>query len=113
MVTPAGALTQSRPGVVSFAVSNPHLSYVTGNPANQDCQMVTPAVLALTAQAQGPNLLLSWQGLAGVTHQLLWSTNLLDWLPCGEAMIGTNGPMSLAVPVEAGTGRFFRFGSAQ
>ena len=113
VVGPANVLTQSRPGAVSFAVSNPRLSDVTGELANQDFRMVTPAVVPLTAQAQGSNLRLSWQGIAGATHQLLWSTNLLDWLPCGRAMIGTNGPMSLAVPVEAGTGRFFRFGSAQ
>jgi hypothetical protein len=81
---------------------------VTANLARQDFQMVTPPAPALTARAQGANLQLGWQGVSGASHQLLWSTNLVDWLPCGPALLGTNGPMRADVPLGAERARFFR-----
>jgi hypothetical protein len=86
---------------------------VTANLANQDFVMITPAVLALTVQAHGVNLHLGWQHIEGASYQLLWSTNLVDWLPYGPALLGTNGPMSLVVPLGAEPGKFFRISTSR
>ncbi len=88
-------------------------SFVASRTVLAQSPMVTPAALALSAQVQGPNLLLAWQGTAGATHRLLWSSNLVDWLPCGPPLVGTNGPMSLTVPVGTEPGKFFRFSTSQ
>jgi hypothetical protein len=86
---------------------------LTANLANQNFLMVAPAAPALTAQARGANLQLGWQGLSGASHQLLWSTNFVDWLPCGPALLGTNGPMRVAVPLGAEPAKFFRISTSQ
>jgi hypothetical protein len=85
---------------------------VTANLANQDFLMATPPAPMLTVQAQGASLQLGWQGLSGATHQLLCSTNLVDWLPCGPALPGVNEPMRAAVPLGPEPGKFFRISTS-
>jgi len=71
--------------------------------------MITPGDPPLKAQVRGSTLNLAWQGISGATHQLLWSSNLVDWLPYGPPIVGTNGPMSLTLPLGEGPRKFFRF----
>jgi hypothetical protein len=57
---------------------------------------------------QATNLMMNWFGISGVTYQLYSSTNLVDWLPYGDAFPGTNGPVELLVPTVGDPARFFR-----
>jgi hypothetical protein len=52
--------------------------------------------------------MMNWFGISGVTYQLYSSTNLVDWLPYGDAFPGTNGPVVLPVPTTGDPARFFR-----
>jgi hypothetical protein len=107
-----GTVTPAK-GQAQFVPASRAYTNLTASLASQNFQMVTPPAMALTVRAQGVNLRLGWAGINGASHQLLWSTNLVDWLPYGPAVVGTNGPMSSAVPVGAERGRFFRISTSQ
>jgi hypothetical protein len=64
--------------------------------------------LVVANSTSGGELTFQWFGANGVTYQLLCSTNLVDWQPCLSAMLGTNGPVSLALPTTNDPRRFFR-----
>jgi hypothetical protein len=105
-VTPVRAQAQFIPP--SRAYTN-----VTVNLNNANYIMASPGALALEAQLQGSSLQLGWQGIEGATHQVYWSTNLVDWVPYGPALPGTNGPMSVTVPVGTEPAKFFRYSTSQ
>ena len=65
--------------------------------------------MTLTSQRQGANFNLRWFGINGVSYQPLSSTNLVDWLPCEVPLPGTNGVMSVLVPIGSEPIKFFRF----
>lgn len=73
-----------------------------------DFLMVETITPTLTFGQQGANLLLNWLGVPGVTYDLSWSTNLVDWQTSGASLMGTNGPMQTLVPVTAEPQKFFR-----
>jgi hypothetical protein len=73
-----------------------------------DFLMVETITPALTFGQQGANLLLNWLGVPGVTYDLSWSTNLVDWQISGASLMGTNGSMQILVPVTAEPQKFFR-----
>jgi len=83
---------------------------VTLDLTNQDFVLVKPAALTLSTQQQGDNLVLSWNGLDGVSYQLFCSTDLVNWVPYGAGPLpGNNGPMSVSVSTGAQPAKFFRF----
>ncbi len=67
----------------------------------------SPSLVVANSSSSG-GLTFQWFGANGVTYQLLCSTNLVDWQPCLSAMLGTNGPVALAVPTTNDPRRFFR-----
>ena len=80
--------------------------------SNENYLAVTTVVPALATQVQSNSLVLNWYGISGVTYQPLYSTNLVDWLPYDGALPGTNGPLQLVVPMDAGPIMFFRVGAS-
>jgi hypothetical protein len=65
-----------------------------------------PALAAGLDDSSGA-LQLHWAGSSGATYQLQYSTNLIDWLPYGNLMAGSNGSMTFSAPC-AGAVKFFR-----
>jgi hypothetical protein len=59
-------------------------------------------------QFDGTNAIFNWYGINGVSYQPLYSTNLVDWLPYGSPIAGTNGPIQLPVPAADPPQMFFR-----
>jgi len=72
--------------------------------------MATSSTLALSSAQQGTNLNLNWYGISGVAYQVLYSSNLVDWVPYNLPVTGTNGPVGLAIPIDVTRPLdFFRF----
>jgi len=71
-----------------------------------------PAIQAigpsLSSELQGTNFMASWRALPDVTYRLLYSTNLMDWLPYGEPFVGSNAVVRIPLPVDDAPGKFFR-----
>jgi hypothetical protein len=63
---------------------------------------------ALQLSGDGTIFLLTWPAFSGATYQVFASTNLMDWLPLGPPIIGTNGLMQLVLPMEDEPQKFFR-----
>jgi hypothetical protein len=57
---------------------------------------------------EGTNLLMSWTTLSGITYQIYSSTNLVDWIPYGDPIIGDGSAVELQLPMNADPTEFFR-----
>jgi len=108
----AGTITPSKGSVLFFPASRTYTA-VSENLTNQDFVMATSGALNLTGQRVGADLAFNWWGLRGVTYQLLYSTNLADWIPYGGPIIGTNGPMSSTLPIGSEPAVYFRYRSGE
>jgi hypothetical protein len=111
---PAGTVTvlPAKTGLV-FVPSSRSYTNVTTAIWDQHYLAVSAAAPALTTRVQANNYVLSWYGIPGVTYQLLYSTNLLDWLPYYDgALAGTNGPLQVVVPMGANPIMLFRMGAS-
>ena len=62
----------------------------------------------ISVALQGSDLLLQWFGNSGVQYQIYSSTNLVDWLPFGEPIIGNDAAVELPLPVESAPAMYFR-----
>ena len=98
------------PALGNFMFVPAALAYtnVTGSLTNQNYLMVPTIAPNLASGLSGTNLSVSWAGIPGVTYQLLWSTNLVDWQPLGGTLAGTNGPMQIVLPLGSDPAAFFR-----
>ena len=74
---------------------------LSADSSNQNFISTTAASLLVHSQRQGTSLNLNWFGISNVTYQTLYSTNLFDWSPYGAPFIGTNGSVTLQVPIGA------------
>ena len=95
---------------LTFVPASRTYANVTGTVSNDNYLAVLTVTPALTARVETNTYALSWYGVSGVTYQPLYSTNLVDWLPYGDVLPGTNGPMQLLVPMNGGPMQFFRVG---
>ena len=85
-------------------------SNVTQTMVNQNFVMVPPP-FALSNAGTGTGLNLGWFGTNGVNYQVLSSSNLVDWLPYGGPITGTNGMINLPIPTTDAPQMFFRLGT--
>jgi hypothetical protein len=90
-ITPALGTNAFVPGYLSY-------TNVNASVGTQNFLMVTTIAPALTSTLSASGLSLSWNGIPGVLYQPESSTNLVNWLPYGPALSGTNGLMELLVP---------------
>jgi hypothetical protein len=102
-----GSLTPSLAGKM-FAPGLRSLNNVIDSITNLNFLMVDTIVPTLSSALAGTNFGLNWQGLLGVNYQPWWSSNLVSWLPYGGLLTGTNGSMSLLIPLDAAPRKFFR-----
>jgi hypothetical protein len=100
--TPSKGSALFIPGMRSYAD-------LTSDRTNQNFIMVTSSALALNSQRQGAGLSLGWYGINGVSYQLLYSTDLVNWAPYGAPITGTNGQMTIIAPIDNTPEKFFRF----
>ncbi len=105
-VTPALGSFMFVPGALAY-------TNVTASLTNQNYLMVPTVAPSLASSLSGTNFSLNWAGISGVTYQLLWSTNLVDWQTLGGALAGTNGPMQIVLPLGSDPAAFFRVSAAQ
>jgi hypothetical protein len=108
----AGTITPERGGRIFIPPSRTYTN-VSNDLTNQNFVMAASEALALTSQQQGTNLNLSWYGLGGVSYQVLYSTNLVNWMPYGLPITGSNSPVILAMPIDVySRADFFRFSAS-
>ena len=105
-VTPSLGSSMFAPGAIAY-------TSVTAPLTNQNYLLVTTIAPGLAAGVSGTNFLVNWAGLPGVTYQLLWSTNLVDWQPLGSPLPGTNGLMQLVLPIGSDPADFFRVSATE
>ena len=88
----------------------PSVSYtnVTSPLTNQNYLVVSTIAPGLTTSLSAGNFSLNWNGIAGVTYQVLCSTNLVTWQPLGSPLNGTNGPMQVVLPTGSNAAEFFQ-----
>ena len=103
----SGTVVPSGGGFVFVPGSQVYTNVVTSI-SNQNYVAVITIAPAVSTGLQADNLMMNWYGISGVTYQLYSSTNLVDWLPYGNAFPGTNGPVALLVPTTGDPARFFR-----
>ncbi len=97
------------PALGTFMFIPGSLSYtnVAGSLTGQNYLMVSTVAPNITSSASGNTFTLSWSGLSGVTYQVLWSPDLVNWQPLGSSLIGSNGMMQVSVPSNTNTAAYF------
>jgi hypothetical protein len=103
----SGAVVPSGAGLMYVPGSRAYTNVIT-SVSNQNYLAVTTIAPDVSSGLQATNLMINWHGISGVTYQLYSSTNLVDWLPYGDAFPGTNGPVVLPIPINGDPARFFR-----
>ncbi len=107
---PPGWTGTVTPSAGSDVFLPPSMSYtnVTASVTNQNYTMVLTIAPSLTTSFSTGNFSLNWNGISGVTYQVLWSTNLVTWQPYGGPLAGTNGSMQIVVPSGSNSTEFFQ-----
>ncbi|NOS70465.1 MAG: carboxypeptidase regulatory-like domain-containing protein, partial [Verrucomicrobia bacterium] len=100
-------VTPSLPGFI-FVPGTRNYTNLTDAVTNENFLAVTSITPSLTNQLSGSNLFVRWGGISGVNYQPQYSTNLVDWLPYGGVVPGTNGTMELQIPISTDPMEFFR-----
>ncbi len=77
--------------------------------AKQDFLAVPPSIFALNATPQGASVNLGWFGAKGVSYQILYSTDFVNWQSYGDPIIGSNGVINMLIPTGSQSQMFFRF----
>ena len=107
----SGTVTPSK-GTSMFVPSSLSYTNISGSVPNQNYLMVPTVAPGISTGTSGSNLTLNWQGIPGVTYQLLWSTNLMTWQPLGSPLTGTNGPMQIVLPDNSNSAAFFQINAS-
>jgi hypothetical protein len=95
-------------GALIFLPGSMSYTNVSASISNQNYLAVSTLAAFLTAQGNATNLVLNWQGLPWVNYQVYCSTDLVNWLPLGAAVTGTNGPVQVIIaPTNGGPAQFF------
>jgi hypothetical protein len=95
-------------GTFMFVPGSKTYTNVSLSISNQNYLMVDTIAPTMAAQLQNTNLALSWYGIPGVSYQALYSTNLVDWLPYGGVLSGSNSMMQVVLPMNTDPMKFFR-----
>jgi hypothetical protein len=67
-----------------------------------------PTPLLVTQPPSTSLLILTWTGVGGASYQVQFSTNLVNWQPCGGVISGNDGAMNLSLPMGAEPQGYFR-----
>lgn len=112
LAVPYGWIGGVTPALGNFMFAPGSRGYVgvTNDRADQNFLMVATLAAQLGIGSSDTNLLLSWNGIADVTYQVYWTTNLesATWYPLDVPIAGTNGPMQLLLPITDEPEKYFR-----
>lgn len=100
-------------GAMMFVPASLAYTNAANSLTSQDCLMVPTIAPNLTSSMGGTNLSLTWPGFSGVNYRIQYSANLVDWLPDGDVIPGTNGPMQFILPLERDPEEYFRLSATQ
>jgi hypothetical protein len=81
---------------------------LTAEIANENYTVFTSIAPALAAQVQNGSMTMSWYALSGVTYQIYYSLDLVNWLPYGSPLSGNNVQLQVPIPMEGDPMMFFR-----
>jgi len=107
----SGTITPSK-GEALFIPPSRSYTNVAVSFTNQNFVMASPVVMTLSAQSTGSGMILGWYGINGVSYQTYYSTDMVHWLPYGGPIVGTNGAVSMTVPLGTEPVIFFRFSTS-
>jgi len=102
-------ITPIKPGYMFVPYSRTY-DTVSGSISNENYLAVTTIAPNLAALLQGTNIIIGWSGLSGVSYQLYFSTNLVDWQVSSAPIPGTNGPMQLPINIFSNDPMYFPLG---
>ena len=105
---PGSSLTIT-PSSGSLIFLPPSMSYTNLSATVSGQNYVGVATIApmLSGAVNASNFSLNWQALPGVNYQVYYSTDLVNWLPYGGALTGSNGPVQLLIPTSGNPQQFF------
>lgn len=103
----SGTVTPSF-GAYFLVPSSMSYASVTVSITNQNFSAFQSISPTLTASQSAGRWSLNWNGISGVTYQVLWSTNLITWQPLGSPIAGGNGPMEYTMPAGSNAEEFFQ-----
>jgi hypothetical protein len=95
-------------GVLVFVPGSRSYTNVTTSVSNQNYIAVTSLAPTLGSSVQSTNLVLTWYGIPGATYQPFYSTNLIDWLPYGGTLSGSNNTVQFMLPIGPEPRKFLR-----
>ncbi|HEY5915056.1 MAG TPA: hypothetical protein VJA21_31060, partial [Verrucomicrobiae bacterium] len=104
-------VTPSFEGLVFVPGSRSYTS-VSESVTNQDYLAVPTLIPIVTWQPQEKDILLTWTGIPGVSYQVFYSANLVNWVPFWGPVTGTNGLMQYTLPIYSDPCRFYRLGAS-
>ncbi|MDB6026648.1 MAG: hypothetical protein JWM68_2871, partial [Verrucomicrobiales bacterium] len=81
---------------------------VSANVTNQNFVIITPEVMKLSTTSTSSDLTFGIFGVSQMKYQAYSSSNLVDWIPYGSVIIGSNSNISLTLPMLS-TNQFFQF----
>jgi hypothetical protein len=84
------------------------LGNVQGELWEYNFQAHNSGLLGMDCIREPAGLAVGWYAVAGATYQVLWSSNLVDWVPYDLPVIGTNGPVRLLLPFQQTPVGFYR-----
>ncbi|HWI56083.1 MAG TPA: carboxypeptidase-like regulatory domain-containing protein, partial [Bacillota bacterium] len=105
------SVTPAKTGLM-FVPGTRYYTNVTGGSFSQDYLAVSTIAPVVQTDCGATNLVMNWLGISGVSYQPYASTNLVDWYPCSDLLLGTNGPMRLELPVGTEPCLFYRLGAS-
>ena len=77
---------------------------------DQDFLAVSQTDLTLnSSQFDGTNVTFNWYGIGGLSYQSYYSPDLVEWLPYGQPIPGSNAPVSISFPATNAPQLFFRY----
>jgi hypothetical protein len=95
-------------GTLVFSPASAAYTNVSTTVSNQNYVAVGSLATSLKGGINAGNFALQWQAIPSVSYQVYSSTNLVNWIPYGAPMTGSNGTVQVLVPIGTGPKQFFK-----
>jgi hypothetical protein len=102
-----GTVTPESSGFM-FVPGSRNYGDVTDSISGADFLILPTIAPAVELSGAGAEFGLGWHGISGVSYQVQWSTNLVNWHLLGTPLAGTNGPLHLPIMSGGAPAMFFR-----
>jgi hypothetical protein len=94
---------------LAFVPAARYFTNVTTDLLYQNFVSATPEVMRIATAATSTNLTLTMFGLSQMRYQAYLSTNLVNWAPYGSPIMGSNAPITIALPTDVRSNAFLQF----